>query len=57
MEIRIYNAEFRDNQEFLRQIHHIYPPAYSLVHSVSEYKIQLPNGTRLLQKTTAASLP
>ena len=56
MEIRIYNAEFRDSQEFLRQIHRIYPPTYSLFHSVFEYNVQLPNDTKLLQKTIAASL-
>ena len=57
MEIKIYHAEFRDSQEFLRQTHRIYPPAYNLLRSVSEYSIQLPNGTKLLQKTDAENLP
>ena len=56
MEIKIYHAEFRDSQESLRQIHRTYPPAYNLLRSVSEYNIQLPNGTKLLQKTVAANL-
>lgn len=56
MGIRIYHAGFRDSQEFLQQIHHTYPPAYNLLHSASEYNIQLPNGTKPLQKTAAANL-